>query len=99
MKNNAPIIENKQQEVMCLDTQKYIALREKKTGKIWGIVPLISMPEDADYRWQLDALNSRLEHPEYYESDEDVPAVIERLKQWLINYEQKHQDYICKAIN
>lgn len=80
------------------DMQKHIALKEQETGQIWGIVPVISMPDDADYRWQLGALMSRLEHPVYYEANEDVAAVTERLKQWLSDYEDKHPDIKAKRI-
>ena len=31
-------------------------------------------------------LKSRLEHPEFYEATEDVPAVIERIKRWLAEH-------------
>lgn len=46
----------------------------------------------ADYKWQLDCLNDRLEHPEKYEANEDVPAAIEALKQWIADYEEKHPE-------
>lgn len=68
----------------------YNTLVDKETGKAIKTVPQISMPEDADYRWQLDCLKSRVKHPEYYEDIENVPQVIEKLKQWLFDYEEKH---------
>lgn len=45
-------------------------------------VPLVDIPMMSDYRWQLLALNDRLEHPEKY-SGEDVAATISHLRKWL----------------
>ncbi len=50
-------------------------------------VPLVDIPMMSDYRWQLGALQSRLEHPELYEGKEDVSATIEHLRQWLKEHE------------
>ncbi len=70
----------------------YNKLIDEETKEVFGVVPQISMPEDADYRWQLDCLKSRFEHPKYYADTENVPEVIERLKQWLFDYEEMHPD-------
>ena len=43
----------------------------------------------SDYKWQYDALMSRLKQPELYVAHENVTEVIERLKQWLI--ENRHK--------
>ena len=48
-----------------------------------GIFPILEMPQVSDYRWQLEALESRLQHPEYYEKRENMAAVIEGLKSYL----------------
>lgn len=52
-------------------------------GMKYKHIPRVDMPIMSDYRWQMDALKSRLEHPEHYESFEDVPRAIERLRRWL----------------
>lgn len=49
-------------------------------------VPKLNIPFMSDYKWQLEALKSRLEHPELYEAIEDVQATIKRLKKWLNKY-------------
>ncbi len=48
-------------------------------------VPLVDLPMMSDYRWQLRALQSRLENPELYRANlgEDVEAVIAGLRRWL----------------
>ena len=46
-------------------------------------IPVVDIPMVSDYKWQLDCLNDRLNHPEKYEDTEDVPATIERIKKWL----------------
>lgn len=49
-----------------------------------GAVPLVDIKMMSDFKWQYLSLMSRIESPEGYESrGEDVPAVIEKLKQWL----------------
>ena len=47
-----------------------------------GAFPILDMPLVSDYRWQLNALESRLRHPEFY-AEEDLPATIERLRAYL----------------
>ena len=47
-----------------------------------GVFPILDIPQVSDYKWQLDALESRLRHPEYY-AEEDLPAAVERLKAYL----------------
>lgn len=44
----------------------------------------------SDYKWQLDALRDRLQNPEKYMVDEDVPIVIENLQKWLTGYENAY---------
>lgn len=68
----------------------YNMIIEKETGKEFGVVPMISMPDDADYRWQLNCLKSRLETPQNYEESENVQEVIEHLIEWLSDYEEQH---------
>jgi len=48
-----------------------------------GVFPVVDIPLFSDYRWQLDALESRLRHPEQYEAFEDVAATVESLKVYL----------------
>lgn len=52
-----------------------------------GTLPII--PTMSDYHWQLECLNSRLEHPENYENREDLPAAIARLRAWLKEHEDQ----------
>ncbi len=54
----------------------------------YGRVPIVNIPMMSDYKWQLMALESRLKDPEGYTErhGEDVPAVIERLKDWLLEH-------------
>ena len=40
----------------------------------------------SDYQWQLNCLNDRLEHPEKYQADENVPETIAKIKQWLAEH-------------
>lgn len=46
-------------------------------------VPRMKMPAVSSYRWQLNALKSRLRHPEPYAELEDVSAMTEYLFRWL----------------
>lgn len=48
-----------------------------------GVFPVVDIPMVSDYKWQLDCLESRLRHPEYYAEHEDMAAVIEGLKRYL----------------
>lgn len=61
--------------------KEYIKMKTE-TGEQF-FVPELDIPMVSDYKWQLNCLKSRLEHPEYYETTENVPEVIERLKAWL----------------
>ncbi len=63
----------------------YIKIMDKEADCQF-YAPLVDIPMLSDYKWQLDCLNDRLEHPERYK-DENLPEVIERLKLWL----QTHQ--------
>lgn len=69
----------------------YRNIIDQKTDEIICSVPEISESDDADYRWQLSCLESRLEHPELYEANENVPQTIKRLQQWLENYKKKEK--------
>lgn len=52
-----------------------------------GAVPLLDIKMMSDFKWQYGCLMSRIEHPENYKGiDTDVNAVIEKLKQWLIDH-------------
>lgn len=49
-----------------------------------GAVPLLDIKMMSDFKWQYLSLMSRIENPEHYKDiDEDVSAVIERIKQWI----------------
>lgn len=49
-----------------------------------GAVPLLDIKMMSDFKWQYLSLMSRIENPEHYKDiDEDVSAVIEKIKQWL----------------
>lgn len=48
-----------------------------------GVFPILDLPMVSDYKWQLEALESRLRHPEHYEGTEDVAAAIGRLRKYL----------------
>lgn len=55
-----------------------------KNGQPTGqTLPVVDVPMVSDYIWQLNALNDRLQHPERYEQDENLPETINRLKSWL----------------
>ena len=47
-----------------------------------GVFPILDLPMVSDYKWQLEALESRLQYPEHY-ADENLPAVIGRLRAYL----------------
>ncbi len=51
-------------------------------------IPVLNLKQMSDYQWQLGALNSRLEHPEYYEDSENVEETIERLRKWLAEHKE-----------
>lgn len=67
-----------------METKK-IKCKDKDTGKEF-LLPLIEMNVDADYKWQLSALKSRIEHPELYEQEEDVEKEIAKIKKWLAEH-------------
>lgn len=57
--------------------------------KVAGMdVPFVNIKMMSDYKWQYNALMSRLKNPDLY-SQENTAEVIERLKQWLI--ENRHK--------
>jgi len=74
----------------------YVSTDERYKGKrvdknTPGAVPLLDIKMMSDFKWQYLSLMSRIESPEDYVSrGEDVPAIIEKLKQWLI----AHLDFI-----
>ena len=53
-----------------------------------GIFPVVDLPMVSDYKWQLDCLESRLQHPEQYAEWEDVPATVGRIRAYL----EEHKD-------
>lgn len=58
-------------------------------AKCVGFIPIVDVPMVSDYKWQLDCLNDRLEHPEKYADKEDLPATIARLRKWLSEHSEK----------
>ncbi len=71
----------------------------KETGEKFGTVPLITMPEDSDYRWQLGALQDRLIKPENYIDYEDIQQTINKLIKWLSEHEDKHPELKARRLN
>ncbi len=58
------------------------------SGNTEGAIPLYDIPTITDYEWQAHALNSRIIYPERYQTTEDVPAVVARLRAWLDTHTQ-----------
>lgn len=48
-------------------------------------IPIVDIPQISDFDWQYNCLVDRMKNPEKYQKydKEDVPACIERLKEWL----------------
>lgn len=57
-----------------------------------GTFPVVDIPLCSDYAWQLDALESRLHHPERYEGFEDVTATVARLKGYLEEHKETGEE-------
>ena len=53
-----------------------------------GTFPIGDIPMMSDYKWQLRALERRLEHPENY-PDEDNELKIKQLREWLSTHSDK----------
>ena len=53
-----------------------------------GAFPVVDILLCSDYGWQLDALESRLQHPERYEGFEDVTATVTRIKAYLEEHKE-----------
>ena len=51
--------------------EEYVKVKNKDTQEQY-LLPLVDIPMVSDYKWQSDALESRLKHPEWYEKDENV---------------------------
>ena len=60
---------------------------EDEKGNSTGFVPLLDIPMMSDYKWHVSCLESRLEHPEWYQDRENVEETIEELKQTIAKYE------------
>lgn len=58
-------------------------IKTEETAPDSQFIPLLDIPFMSDYKWQLNCLKDRLEHPEKYEKTEDVAAAIKRLENWL----------------
>ena len=95
---------NTEPPLVQIEKQEVIPAPQGKTYNIQGkefpithyvkigseLYPLVDIPQMSDYKWQYEALMDRIKSPEKYEAHgEDVPATIERLKQWLI--ENRHK--------
>ncbi len=76
-----------------LSKQPTINVEVEETGEIMTL-PLITMPDHADYIWQMDCLKHRIECPENYKSIENVPETIEVIKKWCRNYEKEHPEVL-----
>lgn len=68
------------------EVERYTKVKIAETNEQF-YVPIVNIPMMSDYQWQLNCLNDRLEHPEKYEADEDVPKTIAKIKQWLSEHE------------
>lgn len=68
----------------------YAKLKDKDENPTSKIVPIIDIPQDSDYKYQLMSLRSRIMHPEYYEASENILEVMEELKTWLIEKTTAH---------
>lgn len=71
--------------------REYPVLHGVQSKVAGGIVPVLDIQLMSDYDCQKIALESRLEHPEYYEGSEDVAAVIMRLQKWLADHAAEAQ--------
>ena len=60
-------------------------------------IPVISMPDDADYIWTLMVLEGRLLRPQSYSKDEDIEEVILSCKKWL--KEHTTDELFCKYVD
>lgn len=49
-------------------------------------IPVVGLRMMSDYQLQLSCLNDRLQHPEKYEANEDLPAVIAHIRKWLAEH-------------
>lgn len=65
------------------------ALVKDENNVIIDTVPIVDIPQMSDYQWQLSCLKSRLEHPEYYESSENVQETIRKLRIWLEEHKEE----------
>lgn len=68
------------------DRKKYTVIGHFIVGGVK--IPMVDIPQQSDYEWQLDCLRSRLEHPEYYEGTEDIHATITRIQARLRELER-----------
>lgn len=57
--------------------------------EVVGTIQIADIPQVSDYKWQLDCLNDRLQHPEKYAPFEDVEEHIAQLRQWLATHKEK----------
>lgn len=71
---------------------KYVPVKDSAGNLISDEeIPLIDLPWVSDYKWQLDCLNDRLEHPEKYAAFENVEERIAYLRKWLKEHEYKKE--------
>ena len=59
---------------------EYLPCRNSETDEIFFLPVVCSC---SDYKWQLEALKSRLEHPEWYKQTENVHETVAKIKEWL----------------
>lgn len=67
------------------EVEGYIKIKVKETGEKF-LAPLVNIPMMTDYQWFEECLKSRIEHPERYEANEDLPSTIEYIKKWLVEH-------------
>lgn len=58
-------------------------------GNVIGTVPIVDFPMMSDYKWQLNCLKGRLEHPECYADLENAEEIIAKLRRWLEDNKEK----------
>lgn len=71
--------------------KKNISVSAESTTKTASI-PVLNLKQMSDYKWQLNCLNDRLEHPEKYADSENVEETIEHLRKWLAEHQAEAEE-------
>lgn len=70
------------------ERRRKAAEKQKQTVSI----PVLDIPQMSDYKWQLNCLIDRLEHPEKYADSENVEEHITQLRKWLAEHSPDEPD-------